>query len=89
MTARYRLRGPAQGWELNGGMRGESPRHAYGYVIPGYAVADAGIAYNAERWRAALTVRNLFDKDYFADGLRNAVALGDGRITMLTLGYRY
>ncbi|AZS80174.1 TonB-dependent siderophore receptor [Achromobacter spanius] len=89
LTARYRLRGPAQGWELNGGMRGESPRHAYGYVIPGYAVADAGIAYNAERWRAALTVRNLFDKDYFAGGLRNAVALGDGRTTMLTLGYRY
>ncbi|MNJ82414.1 hypothetical protein D3C77_817960 [compost metagenome] len=52
-------------------------------------MADAGIAYNAERWRAALTVRNLFDKDYFAGGLRNAVALGDGRTTMLTLGYRY
>ncbi|OZI61876.1 TonB-dependent siderophore receptor [Bordetella genomosp. 11] len=89
MTARYRLHGALLGWELNGGVRGESSRHAYGYEIPGYTVADAGIAYNADHWRAALTVRNLFDKQYFAGGLRNAVALGDDRTVLLTLGYRY
>lgn len=89
LTARYRLQDRLLGWELNGAVRGESPRHAYGYEIPGYAVADVGVAYHAAHWRAALTVRNLFDKDYFTGGLRNAVALGDGRTAMLTLGYQY
>ena len=46
------------------------------------------MAYNARRWRAALTMNNLFDKSYYAGGVRNAVALGDGRITLLTLSYR-
>ncbi|MCC3261829.1 autotransporter domain-containing protein, partial [Paenibacillus polymyxa] len=39
----------------------------------------AGVAYDAGRWRAALTMNNLFDKQYYAGGVRNAVALGDGR----------
>jgi iron complex outermembrane recepter protein len=88
-TARYRLSQAGSGWEVNAGMRGESVRHAYGYEIPGYVVADAGIAYSAARWRAALTVKNLLDQDYFSGGLRSAVALGDGRGAMLTIGYRY
>jgi iron complex outermembrane recepter protein len=75
--------------ELTGGLRGEGRRDTYGYELPGYVVADAGIAYNALHWRAALTVKNVFDKDYYSGGLREAVALGDGRITMLTLAYRY
>lgn len=89
LTTRYRLHGRLAGWELTGGLRGEGSRYTYGYDLAGYVVADAGVAYNAEHWRAALTVKNLFDKDYFAGGVRNAVALGDGRITLLTLGYRY
>lgn len=88
-TARYRLNDTWSGWEVDVGMRGESVRHAYEYEIPGYVVADAGIAYSAARWRAALTVKNLLDQDYFSGGLRSAVALGDGRGAMLTIGYRY
>lgn len=52
-------------------------------------MADAGVAYNAERWRVALTMNNLFDKDYYAGGVRNAVALGNGRTTLLTVGLRH
>jgi len=93
LWARYRLRGPLQGWDVNGGVRGESARRVNaaqpGYVIPGYAVADLGVGYTAANWRAALTVRNLFDKEYYAGGLRSAVAVGDTRTYMLTLGYRY
>ncbi|CAM3786980.1 TonB-dependent siderophore receptor [Bordetella sputigena] len=89
LTARYNAHGDWAGWELTGGVRGEGRRDTYGYELPGYVVADAGIAYNAAHWRAALTVKNVFDKDYYSGGLREAVALGDGRITMLTLGYRY
>lgn len=89
VTARYRMRGSLAGWELTGGLRGEGSRYTYGYDLPGYLVADAGVAYNAQRWRAALTVNNLLDKHYYAGGVRNAVALGDGRIALLTLSYRH
>jgi iron complex outermembrane receptor protein len=47
------------------------------------------VAYNAERWRAALNVKNIFNTHYYAGGLARAVALGDDRTILLTLGYRY
>ena len=89
VTARYRLRGTLSGWELTGGLRGEGSRYTFGYDLPGYMVGDAGLAYNTARWRAALTVNNILDKPYYAGGLRNAVALGDGRIAMFTLAFRH
>lgn len=89
LSARYRLQGAYQGWELNGAMRGFSSRSAYSYELPGYVVADLGVAYDAGIWRAALTVKNVLDKEYYAGGVRNAVAMGDGRIALLSLGYRY
>jgi len=89
VTARYRMQGRLAGWELTGGLRAEGSRYTYGYDIPGYLVADAGVAYDAGRWRAALTMNNLFDKQYYAGGVRNAVALGDGRTTLVSLALRY
>ncbi|MDF2863059.1 MAG: TonB-dependent siderophore receptor [Achromobacter mucicolens] len=89
VTARYRMQGSLAGWELTGGLRAEGSRYTYGYDIPGYLVADAGVAYDAGRWRAALTMNNLFDKQYYAGGVRNAVALGDGRTTLVSLALRY
>ena len=47
------------------------------------------MAYDAGRWRAALTMNNLFDKQYYAGGVRNAVALGNGRTTLVSLALRY
>lgn len=89
VTARYRMQGNLAGWELTGGLRAEGSRYTYGYDIPGYLVADAGVAYDAGRWRAALTMNNLFDKQYYAGGVRNAVALGNGRTTLVSLALRY
>ncbi len=88
-SARYRLRGALQGWELNGGVHGQSMMRTNGYTLPGYVLTDLGVAYNAERWRAALNVKNVFNTHYYAGGLAKAVALGDDRTVMLTLGYRY
>ncbi|MDH1521688.1 TonB-dependent siderophore receptor [Achromobacter mucicolens] len=89
VTARYRMQGSLAGWELTGGLRAEGSRYTYGYDIPGYLAADAGVAYDAGRWRAALTMNNLFDKQYYAGGVRNAVALGNGRTTLVSLALRY
>ncbi|QJQ00114.1 TonB-dependent siderophore receptor [Herbaspirillum rubrisubalbicans] len=88
-SARYRFKGELNGWEVNGGVRGQSMVRTYGYTLPGYVVGDAGVAYNAERWRAALNVKNVFNTHYYSGGLQNAVALGDDRTILLTLGYRY
>ncbi|WP_343722559.1 TonB-dependent siderophore receptor [Herbaspirillum seropedicae] len=88
-SARYRFSGELSGWELNGGVRGQSMMRTNGYTLPGYVLADIGVAYNAERWRTALNVKNVFNTEYYAGGLGKAVALGDDRTVMLTLGYRY
>ncbi|NUT60613.1 TonB-dependent siderophore receptor [Herbaspirillum sp. C9C3] len=88
-SARYRFKGQLAGWEWNGGVHGQSMMRTNGYTLPGYVLADTGVAYNAERWRAALNVKNIFNTHYFAGGLAKAVALGDDRTILLTLGYRY
>ncbi|MGO0792254.1 TonB-dependent siderophore receptor [Herbaspirillum seropedicae] len=88
-SARYRFAGELSGWELNGGVHGQSMMRTNGYTLPGYVLTDVGVAYNAERWRAALNVKNVFNTEYYAGGLSKSVALGDDRTVMLTLGYRY
>jgi len=88
-SARYKFKGELTGWELNGGVHGQSRQRTNGYSLPGYVLTDVGVAYNAARWRAALNVKNIFNTQYYAGGLANAVALGDDRVVMLTLGYRY
>ena len=89
LHARYRLDDSPRGWSLNGGLRAEGEKYAYGYRVAGYAVADIGVAYEQEHWRAGFNVKNLFDREYYTGGVRNAVALGDDRTMMMTLGYRY
>ncbi|KTC63415.1 IclR family transcriptional regulator [Pseudomonas fluorescens ABAC62] len=89
LHARYRLDGRPKGWSLEGGFRAEGEKYSYGYNIPGYAVADVGVAYEQEHWRAGFNVKNLFDKEYYTGGVARAVALGDDRTMMMTLGYRY
>ncbi len=87
--ARYRLDGKPLGWTLDGGFRGESEKYTNGYFIPGYAVADVGVAYEQTHWRAGFNIKNVFDKQYYTGGVARAVALGDDRTMMMTVGYRY
>ncbi|MFX5494115.1 TonB-dependent siderophore receptor, partial [Acinetobacter baumannii] len=82
-SARYRFKGQLAGWEWNGGVHGQSMMRTNGYTLPGYVLADTGVAYNAERWRAALNVKNIFNTHYYAGGLARAVALGDDRTILL------
>ncbi|TFY87088.1 TonB-dependent siderophore receptor [Pseudomonas nabeulensis] len=89
LHARYRLDGKPQGWSLEGGFRAEGEKYTYGYRVAGYAVADVGVAYEQEHWRAGFNVKNLFDREYYTGGVKNAVALGDDRTMMMTVGYRY
>ncbi|WP_462402505.1 TonB-dependent siderophore receptor [Pseudomonas sp. Marseille-QA0332] len=89
LYARYRFEGTPRGWEINGGINAVSERYTNGYYLPGYAVANVGLAYGAEHWRAAFNLRNLFDQRYYAGGLAQAVALGDERTALMSLTYSY
>jgi iron complex outermembrane recepter protein len=49
------------------------------YVLPSYLRTDASIFYKRNNWRAALNIRNLFDKTYFigSEGSRLGVYYGE------------
>lgn len=88
----YRFRGALAGWYVGAGMRGESAKRGYSfsYTVPGYAVADLGVGYIANHWRAAFNVKNVFDKAYYAGGLNNNVLpVGNPRVAMLNLTLNY
>lgn len=49
------------------------------YVLPSYVRTDAALYYKRDNWRAALNIRNLFDKTYFigSEGSRLGVYYGE------------
>ncbi|MDM9383938.1 TonB-dependent siderophore receptor [Chlorogloeopsis sp. ULAP01] len=49
------------------------------YVLPSYVRTDASVFYRRDNWRAALNIRNLFDKTYFtgSEGSRLGVYYGE------------
>ncbi|QOT80934.1 TonB-dependent siderophore receptor [Cupriavidus basilensis] len=86
------FRGPLAGWYAGAGMRAESAKRGYtfNYTVPGYAVADLGVGYVASHWKAALNVKNVFDKAYYAGGLsNNIVPVGNPRTVMLNVALNY
>ncbi|WP_454762767.1 TonB-dependent siderophore receptor [Cupriavidus campinensis] len=90
--SQYRFRGALAGWYVGAGVRGESAKRGYSfnYTVPGYAVADLGVGYVANHWRAAFNVKNVFDKAYYAGGLNNNVLpVGNPRVAMLNLTLNY
>ncbi|WP_045758490.1 TonB-dependent receptor [Xanthomonas albilineans] len=85
----YAAHGAADGWSISGGARAEGEKSAYGHRIPGYMVFDAGLAYRQRHWHYALNLKNAFDHDYFTGGLQRAVALGDPRTLLFSVGVDY
>lgn len=86
LLANYRFSGAARNWSAGAGVRymGEKTTTSATYVVPGYTLADANVAYQGNRFRVQLNVKNLFDKAYFA-GASNAnwVPVGTPRTIML------
>lgn len=89
VSSRYRFKNELRGWDVMAGIRGEGKKFAYSYDIPGYIVGDIGVGYTAARWRAALNLKNILDQRYYVGGVAAAVAVGNSRTVMLTMGYRY
>lgn len=58
-------------WYAAVGGRGESSRFSASdnkNVLPGYAVVNAALGYQSERYDVNLNLNNLFDRDYFVSG---------------------
>lgn len=87
VLANYRVRDGALAG-LGGGLgaRYEAKKTgpAVSYTIPGYTAVDANLSYDTKAWRVTLSVKNLFDRDYYAGVLNNNVLpFGDPRTIML------
>lgn len=92
LSSRYYLTDLTSGWFVGAGIRGESSKSYKGLDVhtPSYLLYDAEAGYDATRWGAQLSIKNLFDKDYYA-GLLNAnmVTLGDPRQINFTIKFKY
>lgn len=68
-----------------GGRAVSEQRGSLPFSLPGYAVADASLAYSGPNWRVTAGLKNLFDKDYY-DGAINANVLSPAMPRSWTLG---
>lgn len=60
------------------------------YGVPGYVVADANLHYDREHWRAALNVRNVFDRSVVSTcSTINACFYDIRRTATFSLAYRW
>jgi iron complex outermembrane receptor protein len=92
LSLRYRPSGDELGWYIGAGIRGESskPVDNLDVRVPGYTLYDTEVGYDAAHWGAQLSIRNVFDKDYFAGALNeNMVTLGDPRQINFKLKFNY
>ncbi|MBJ8498024.1 TonB-dependent receptor [Acinetobacter oleivorans] len=82
-------------WYAAVGGRGESSRFSAPdnkNVLPGYAVVNAALGYQSERYDVNLNLNNLFDRDYFVSGHSNANdsnMMGDPLNAQIALRYRF
>lgn len=92
LSARYRPTGDDSGWYIGAGIRGESYKTMQGLDahIPAYTLFDAEAGYDAQHWGAQLSLRNLFNKNYYAGALNaNMMTLGNPRQINLAIKFKY
>lgn len=93
LNTRYEFnQGALQGWFVGAGVRSESKKssYKYDYTLPGYALFDAEMGYDAGTWQASVNAKNIFDKEYYAGGLsNNVVTVGDERQVNFNLRYKF
>lgn len=82
-------------WYAAVGGRGESSRFSAPdnkNVLPGYAVVNAAVGYQSERYDVNLNLNNLFDRDYFVSGhsgANDSNMMGDPLNAQIALRYRF
>lgn len=82
-------------WYAAVGGRGESSRFSASdnkNVLPGYAIVNAALGYQSERYDVNLNLNNLFDRDYFVSGhsgANDSNMMGDPLNAQVALRYRF
>lgn len=82
-------------WYAAVGGRGESSRFSAPdnkNVLPGYAVVNAALGYQSERYDVNLNLNNLFDRNYFVSGhsgANDSNMMGDPLNAQVALRYRF
>ncbi|MCU4411448.1 TonB-dependent siderophore receptor [Acinetobacter oleivorans] len=82
-------------WYAAVGGRGESSRFSAPdnkNVLPGYAVVNAALGYQSERYDVNLNLNNLFDRNYFVSGhsgANDSNMMGDPLNAQIALRYRF
>ncbi|MGN5724140.1 TonB-dependent receptor [Acinetobacter calcoaceticus] len=82
-------------WYAAIGGRGESSRFSAPdnkNVLPGYAVVNAALGYQSERYDVNFNLNNLFDRDYFVSGhsgANDSNMMGDPLNAQIALRYRF
>jgi len=93
LSTRYRFEPNSNlGWYMGAGLRGETKKSVDGLAvdIPSYTVFDTEAGYDTEHWGAQLSIRNMFDKDYYAGALNeNLITLGNPRQINFTVKFNY
>ncbi|GAB01757.1 MULTISPECIES: TonB-dependent siderophore receptor [Acinetobacter] len=93
LSTRYRFKPNSNlGWYVGAGLRGETKKSVDGLAvdIPSYTVFDTEAGYDTEHWGAQLSIRNMFDKDYYAGALNeNLITLGNPRQINFTVKFNY
>lgn len=93
LSTRYRFKPNSNlGWYVGAGLRGETKKSVDGLTldIPSYTVFDTEAGYDTEHWGAQLSIRNMFDKDYYAGALNeNLITLDNPRQINFTVKFNY
>lgn len=91
----YHMNPNQQGWQFGATYRYEdehfAERGAAKVRLPSYHLLDLETGYNTTKWRAGLSIQNVFDKEYYSGTSPNAsmVTYGDPRTYRLKLTYKF
>lgn len=83
------------GWNIGAGIRYQDSRTAQRSTdfvyLPSYTLVDVNAGYEAKSWGAALSIKNLFDKEYLAGTTPNAqlVNWGDPMMVRFNVKFKY
>ncbi|MCF9045821.1 TonB-dependent siderophore receptor [Acinetobacter nectaris] len=97
LSMRYYPVNELSGWYIGTGVRGESSKQIRNesFRVPSFVLFDAEAGYEAQHWGAQLSIRNMFDKEYYAgvidniDNNNRVITLGNPRQINFTLKFKY
>lgn len=91
LMTRYRPQG-VLGWYVGAGITGASATELAGLNVelPAYTIYHADAGYDTEHWGTQLSIRNLFDKNYYSGVIDNrVVAFGNPRQVNFAVKFKY